>query len=554
MRTTLSRRQMVAGSMASALPALAACSPGSGSTTTVKIVSGSENKLLEEIIQKKADDLKASFEVTYMGSVDMARMLQAQGKDIEYDVMWPANSMWLTMGDTTGVVRDVKSVVRTPVVFSLKREMAKALGWASDDGGEWKPARDVTMDDILRAAANKDFRFAMTNATQSNSGASAYLAMCYAFSGHPAVLTMDNLNDPAMADNVEKFLNLVNRSSGSSGFLVDLVLSDYDRIDAMFNYEAMVIELNQQLVEQGKDPFFVIYPADGMMIADSPFARVDKGDEKKNEIFQGLQEYLLSDDVQNELLNRGRRNGSIGISLSWDAVDQDVFNPAWGIDVERVLTAYTVPQADVIWQSFDLYQTSLRKPSAAVFCLDFSGSMLENDHEGELAVKEAVHLLLDPESARQNLLQASARDYTGIIPFNSELIDPDESNWVVMGNDEDALRLLDMAVQDLSASGGTDIYRPIVEALSWLSTLEMDRYSAAIVLLTDGQSNNGDISEVQGARERFPSVRVPIYSIMMGSADETQLQALAELSPTGKVFDGREGDLPGILREVRGYV
>ena len=45
--------------------------------------------------------------------------------------------------------------------------------------------------------------------------------------------------------------------------------------------------------------------------------------------------------------------------------------------------------------------------------------------------------------------------------------------------------------------------------------------------------------------------QVPIFSIMFGDADESQLESLAEFS-NARVFDGRE-DLVGAFRSVKGY-
>ncbi len=73
----------------------------------------------------------------------------------------------------------------------------------------------------------------------------------------------------------------------------------------------------------------------------------------------------------------------------------------------------------------------------------------------------------------------------------------------------------------------------------------------AIALLTDGQSETGKLEEF---KQRYESEGkgVPIFSIMFGDADSNQLNDLATLS-NGKVFDGRNGDLSGIFREVKGY-
>ena len=62
---------------------------------------------------------------------------------------------------------------------------------------------------------------------------------------------------------------------------------------------------------------------------------------------------------------------------------------------------------------------------------------------------------------------------------------------------------------------------------------------------------------VAGLDRDFPICKVTddLYIgafIMFGDADSQQLNDLAKLS-NGKVFDGRNGNLSGIFREVKGY-
>ena len=73
-----------------------------------------------------------------------------------------------------------------------------------------------------------------------------------------------------------------------------MFLANYDNYDAMVNYEAVIIETDQQLVSQGKEPLYVVYPEDGLALADSPLGYVDKGDAAKEKLFTDLQQYLLS--------------------------------------------------------------------------------------------------------------------------------------------------------------------------------------------------------------------------------------------------------------------
>ena len=60
---------------------------------TIRILSGSENKELEDILKDCAEKKHIGIEITYKGSVDIMNELK-NGAD-DYDAVWPASSMWL---------------------------------------------------------------------------------------------------------------------------------------------------------------------------------------------------------------------------------------------------------------------------------------------------------------------------------------------------------------------------------------------------------------------------------------------------------------------------
>jgi Ca-activated chloride channel family protein len=303
------------------------------------------------------------------------------------------------MGDEQHhIVKYSESIMRSPVVLGVKKSIAEQLGWIG---------RDVFVDDILKAAESADFQMMMTSATQSNSGASAYLAFLYAFAGSPDVLTSEHLQDPQVTESIKRILGSVDRSSGSSGWLKDLCLQQYEECDAMVNYEAVIIEADKQLVSLGREPLYAIYPKDGLAIADSPLGFINQGDAEKEKAFLELQAYLLSEPVQQDILRMGRRTGLVGMNVS--NADPSVFNPDWGIDVTRSIVPITFPSVQVIREALVLYQTAFRKPSFTIYCLDFSGSM---DGEGERQLTTAMRMLLDQETASQYLLQGTPDDIT----------------------------------------------------------------------------------------------------------------------------------------------
>lgn len=505
--------------------ALAGCEASNG---TLAVLSGSENETLEPIIRQFEKESNVKIEMKYLGSVDI--MQELKGGDPQYDAVWPASSTWISLGDTNHLVKYTKSVLTTPVVFGIRDSLAEELGFKG---------RQVPVKDILKAINDKKLKFMMTSATQSNSGASAYMGFLYALLGNPDTITKADLQKEDLKKNVRELLSGINRTSGSSGWLKDLFLKG--GYDAMVNYEALIIETNQELIRQGKEPLYVVYPYDGLVIADSPLGYINKGDSKKEENFKKFQDYLLSDKIQSEILQYGRRTGFGGMLGN---TDPKVFNPDWGIDTKKVLSPIKLPASDVIEEALNLYQTQFKKPSVTVFCLDFSGSMAGN---GETQVKKAMHTLLEQDLAKNYFLQSSPDDVIAVVPFSDRIFD----TWQVKGNNPDDLNGLLQKIDSLSPDGGTDIYSPVMTAREFISQANTEGYIASIVLMTDGNSNTGaSFSDLQQLWANSKN-EIPVFSIMFGDASEKQLGSIADLT-RAKVFDSKN-DLIGAFRNVRGY-
>ena len=372
---------------------------GSGGKT-LRIVSGSENRELEPILEAFAKSEGVRIEMTYQGSLDIMRLLE--GEELSYDAVWPASSLWLDVADTSLNVKHAESISITPVVFGIRQSLAQELGLVG---------KDVSVGDLLEPIRGGELKFCMTSATQSNSGASAYIGFLYALLGNPETLTSADLESEALHDQMTELLSGVDRSSGSSDWLKDMFLQG--DFDAMVNYECLVIQANQELEAQGREPLYVVYPTDGLTIADSPLAYVDQGDGEKEELFLKLQEYLLSADTQSAIQRTGRRSSYTGVNEE----NRDVFREDWGLQPDRVLSPMKMPAQEVLFQALDLYQTEFKKPSLNVYCLDYSGSMAG---EGNRQLEAAMEQLLIQSNAREHFLQASSREVNILIPFSGE--------------------------------------------------------------------------------------------------------------------------------------
>ena len=492
---------------------------------TIRILSGSENEELEAVIDECSQATGVEIEMDYKGSVDIMRALESGAE--EYDAVWPASSIWLSMGDVNHLVKHSQSISMTPVVFGIRDSLAEELGFKG---------KDVSVKDILAAIQGGKMSFCMTSATQSNSGASAYIGFLYALLGKQEGMTAEDLQGEQLRADITELLGGVERSSGSSDWLKDLFLKeDYD---AMVNYECLIIDANRQLESEGKEPLYIVYPYDGLSIADSPLGYVDHGDSQKEEAFQAVQQYLLSKEAQSEIEATGRRISANGVSDE----NKDVFNEEWGVDTERILSPIQMPDADVLMEALNLYQTSFKKPSLNIYCLDFSGSM---EGTGEAQLKDAMSQILLQENASRNFLQANAGEVNEVIFFDNTTLDIERA----ADDSDEALAQLYQKVADFQIAGGTDIYNAAAQALAEASSYDLEKYTPAIILMTDGVSDY-NYQTFQEAWDIL-GIDVPVFSITFGTADPTQLEELAEATG-GRVFDGTQ-DLTEAFRSVKGY-
>ena len=140
-------------------------------------------------------------EMTYMGSLDIMRLLGEE--DIPYDAVWPASSLWLTVGGygTPDQARGIHLHFAGGVRYPQK-----------PGGGAGICGREVSVNDLLEAIRNGKLRFCMTSATQSNSGASAYIGFLYALLGNPEVITSEDLQSDELRAQMQELLSGVDRS------------------------------------------------------------------------------------------------------------------------------------------------------------------------------------------------------------------------------------------------------------------------------------------------------------------------------------------------------
>ncbi|GGF66788.1 Ca-activated chloride channel family protein [Mameliella alba] len=494
------------------------------------VLADPTHRALEPALVDWADDNNAELSFTYRGSAEIARNL-SEGSVAEYDAVWPADSLWLTLGDSGGV-HYAAPVHHSPVVLALRNSTATALGWTG--------RADVTLQEIAEAAGEGKFRLAMPSATQSGAGVATYLGMWHTLSGTGDVLTEEHLADEALRDEMRALLDRMSRTSGGSGPLTETLVANDDAFDALFASEAQVIAANRQLAAKGIEPLQVLYLPGAQPVLEAPLGMLTDGDEDKEAKFLELQAFLGTKDSRIILSGLGWRAGSVAepLTASADDLDSSIWNPGWGIDPARAIVPMPRPEASVISEALALYDTELRKPSLTVWVLDVSSAM-----NGQP--------ITDLKDAMTGLLQPSPQDVSIVIPYNNNILDP----MVIEGDDAAAVQSALRQFSDLQATGGLDMYYAVYEAFEAISPYAVDGaitdYQPRIVVLAAGPSDTESRISLLAYRDQTAFTKdVPIQVVAFGDADAGQLAELSNIS-SGRLFRV-EGDLPRALRQAGG--
>ena len=489
------------------------------------IISSQENKQLENILYEYAQKNNYEITIDYAGTLDIVDTVNANPS--LYDAVWLSNSIWAYMFDSSVSLSNSKSTSINPIVFGIKKSKAEELGFVG---------KDVYLKDIVQAIKDGKLKFSMSNPTSTNSGASAYLGMLSTLAGNPEVLTKEYLQNDQLKAELKSLFTGLERSSGDEDYLEEMFLKG--DFEAVVTYESSIISINKKIESENKgETLYAVYPIDGVSISDSPFALLNSKDKNKKKIFENIQAYILSNEGQKLLQEKGRRTWFGGVNAS---VDKKTFNPDWGINTEKYISPIKYPSTEVIKLALNIYQTELRKPVHVVFCLDHSGSMYG---EGSNQLIKAMEYILTDEAAN-DFIQFTDEDKIDIIPFSSDVGD------VISTENGAKTKDLLNEIKKIKFTGMTAIYPAATSAIERLKNEDKNKYNVSVVLMTDGAANVGSYSELKNAYYK-QGQDIPIFSIMFGSAKEDQLEDIANLT-NGKVFDGKT-NLVSAFKEVRGY-
>ncbi len=465
-----------------------------------------------------------------------AARTEIKNGQLQVTVWSPSASTWLEVlkyeGGNPNVAVSNQPLVLTPVVISMWRPMAEALGW---------PNTAIGWSDMLALIENPDgwgayghpewgrFSWGHTDPEISTSALSTLLAEFYAAVGKQRELTVEDVRKPES----QQFIRDLGRGIKHYGYNT-LVFSENMRKFGMSYISAFPME-EITLIDFNKNknppvPLVAIYPREGTFWHDNPFIVMASASEQERRAAQQFYDFLLTVESQQLAMSYGFRPANVDVPLA------DPVSIAYGVQPQGVQSVLPVPPADVIVAAKNTWALN-RKRADILLVVDVSGSM-----EGEKieAAKSGLGAFL---------MRILPEDRVGLVAFSSDarlLVPPAPLS--------ESRIALDDTIAGLRAQGKTALYDALIlskQALDDLPAAEDDRIRA-IVLLSDGLDNASQIT-FDGLQQAFDESGISIFPVAYGEdADTATLERIVEFSRTILV-KGDSGDIGQIFENLSRY-
>ena len=490
---------------------------------TLTVIAGSELKDIEPKLDAIAKTTGVRLQMTYIGTLDGADQI-VNGHD-QYDLAWFSHAKYLSLlqGQTKRIKSEEK-IGLSPVIPGVKESLARRWGWVDNP--------NVTWADIAAKARQGAFRYAMTDPTASNSGFSTVMGVQAAFAGSSDAITAEDVD----VDKLQAFFSGQVLTSGSSGWLADAYVRDQDRIDGLFNYESILMNLNAS--GRLREKLILIYPKEGVVTADYPLILLN---DIKRASYVKLVDYLKTSEFQQWMMENTNRRPVVSRVKASSKFPK-------GFQLELPFPSQLEAVNEILFAFLDQH----RKPSHSIFVLDVSGSM-EGDRLNSLK-RALLNLTGEDTSLTGRFARFRNREIVTVISFNDAV---DVHDNFDIGPQGKGIKDLRDSVHGLHAGGGTAIYNALEVAydIAGDARAEDPGRFYSIVLMSDGDNTSGsnyaDFNEFY-ARQQQELAGIRAFPVLFGGSNDREMNALAELTG-GRVFVSRKYSLAHVVMKIRGY-
>ena len=487
-------------------------------------------------------------------------------------VIWsPASSAWgavlnqqLTDQGDEPIATEGEPFMLTPLVIAMPEPMAEALGYPDEPVG-WADVLRLSRDPEGWAAFGHPewgpFRLGKTNPNFSTSGLSALIAQAYANTGKTEGLTIEDLDQPEVAEAARDVESaVVHYGDTTLTFLNNMYRAD-QRGNALTYASAIAVEEKSVIdyntgnpdgvLDPGEEPrpprvpLVAIYPEEGTLFSDNPLITLDAEwvSQAEQDAAAEFIEFVQQPENQERVLEFGFRPGNPDVALAAPIVTEN------GVDPDQPQTLLEVPEPEVMVALLDKWDRQ-RKGAQVILLMDVSGSM------GDIGDPDSGETKLDlaKRAAIEALDDFAEQDEVGLRVFSTDLGPSGTAEFVdvvPVGPIADQREQLADAIADLVPTNGTPLYSATQAAYEdAVAAFDPDRINA-VVLLSDGVNDDGDTSDddeqldellasLQSDSEGQLSSPVRVFPIAYGAdADLATLRRIAEAS-TAAVYDASD--------------
>jgi len=505
-----------------------------------------EGWLKDRIAAFNASSTKVNGQVVFVEGVNKssgAARTEIKNGQLKTTIWSPSASTWLEVlkqeSGNPNVAVSARPLVLTPVVISMWKPMAEALGW---------PNKPIGWGDMLALINDPQgwgkfghpewgrFSWGHTDPEISTSALSTLLAEFYAAVGKQKDLATADIQNPKS----QQFIRDLGKGIKHYGYNT-LVFSDNMQkfgtsyISAFPMEEITLIDFNKN--KNPPVPLVAIYPKEGTFYHDDPFIVMSSATADEQQAAEQFFNFLLTPDSQKLAMSFGFRPANVDVPLA------DPVSITYGVQPQGVQNILPFPPADVIVAAKQTWAQN-RKRADVILVVDVSGSMEDN---GKLDQAKA-----GLETFLQRILP---EDRIGLVSFSSQATV--EVTPAPLGDNRIALS---DAIQRLRPQGKTAIYDSLITAKQSLDNLpaaeDGEERIKAIVLLTDGEENASQIS-FDDLKGTFDESGISIFPVAYGSSSDQDaatktLQGIVDFSRTILV-KGSTGDVGQIFDNLSRY-
>lgn len=277
-----------------------------------------------------------------------------------------AREKWRQIYKTELIEETPRSLVLSPVVIAMWREMAEALGWPEKSIGWLDIAKLATSERGWLEYGHEEwgvFKLGYTNPEFSNSGLVSILAIAYAVTGKQSTLRSTDFTDPALRTFMENVLTNVSQYERSTGFFAQgMFHCEYggpSYLSAAILYENLVVAQERKRLE-GKEceakhpPIVAIYPVEGTFWSDHPYVILNAPwvTDKQKAAARAFEAFLLAEPQQRRAMEFGYRPADPKISYVSPLIS------AHGIDLTQPSNTLQSPSASIMRELLKLWVTN----------------------------------------------------------------------------------------------------------------------------------------------------------------------------------------------------